>query len=244
MLYLNLRIAQRGLVPNPIVLQLARVGAAAQRHGGAPPAEPAGLRSWSVSWPAWPPRRPGTLVLRAHLPDAVRHRDPVFSRDIGFYVFTLPALSAALGFLSTLATLSLLAAGAGLLAARRHRAPARGGSASSRRRACTSPSCWRCCSLLTALRLWLVDIPGLLYSTTGPLVGASYTDLHARLPALRVSAVLAVLAAVAVLVGGHAAASWRRYGAAGRSAATWWWRSSGAGSSRWRCRSSSWRRPS
>ena len=42
--------------------------------------------------------------------------------------------------------------------------------------------------LLTALRLWLVDIPGLLYSTTGPLVGASYTDLHARLPALRVSA--------------------------------------------------------
>ena len=56
--------------------------------------------------------------------------------------------------------------------------------------------------LLTALRLWLVEIPGLLYSTTGPLVGASYTDLHAELPALRVSAVLAVIVAVAVLIGG------------------------------------------
>ena len=37
--------------------------------------------------------------------------------------------------------------------------------------------------LLTALRLWFVDAPKLLYSTTGPLVGASYTDLHAQLPA-------------------------------------------------------------
>jgi uncharacterized protein len=56
--------------------------------------------------------------------------------------------------------------------------------------------------LLTALRLWLVDIPGLLFSTTGPLTGASYTDLHARLPALRVSAVAAVLAAGAIVIGG------------------------------------------
>ena len=54
--------------------------------------------------------------------------------------------------------------------------------------------------LLTALRLWLVDIPGLLYSTTGPLVGASYTDLHARLPAMRVSAVVAVVARVRLAV--------------------------------------------
>ena len=56
--------------------------------------------------------------------------------------------------------------------------------------------------LLIALRLWLVDAPQLLYSTTGPLVGASYTDLHATLPALRVTAVLALIGAVMVLVGG------------------------------------------
>ena len=50
--------------------------------------------------------------------------------------------------------------------------------------------------LLLALRLWLVDTPNLLYSTTGPLVGASYTDLHAALPALRVLSVVSVIAAV------------------------------------------------
>jgi hypothetical protein len=47
-----------------------------------------------------------------------------------------------------------------------------------------------------------VEIPGLLYSTTGPLTGASYSDLHARLPALQVSAVAAVLAAAAIVIGG------------------------------------------
>jgi uncharacterized protein len=43
-------------------------------------------------------------------------------------------------------------------------------------------------------------VPELLYSTTGPLVGASYTDLNATRPGLYVSAVAAVLAAVALLV--------------------------------------------
>ncbi|MBK9410988.1 MAG: UPF0182 family protein [Gemmatimonadetes bacterium] len=56
--------------------------------------------------------------------------------------------------------------------------------------------------VVTALRLWFVDSAELLYSTTGPLVGASYTDLHATLPAIRVSAIAALAAAVVVLVGG------------------------------------------
>src|SRR5690606_36357951 len=34
--------------------------------------------------------------------------DPVFGRDVGFYVFTLPALDLALRFISTLVVLSLL----------------------------------------------------------------------------------------------------------------------------------------
>jgi uncharacterized membrane protein (UPF0182 family) len=55
--------------------------------------------------------------------------------------------------------------------------------------------------IVTALRLWLVDIPNLLYSNTGPLVGASYTDLHATLPAMYLSAAVAVIAAIAVLIG-------------------------------------------
>ena len=207
-LYLNLRIAQRGLVPNPIVLQLGPTAPPAQRHGGAAASQPAGRRSGSGSWPGFAATPAWDLVLRVIYRTPFGIADPVFSRDIGFYVFTLPALSAALGFLSTLAVISLLLLiplywlrGDIVLrpAAAPHRALARG---------CTWPSCWRCCSCSPPLRLWLVEIPGLLYSTTGPLVGASYTDLHARLPALRVSAVLAVLAAVAVLIGGHAAAGW------------------------------------
>jgi len=68
--------------------------------------------------------------------------------------------------------------------------------------------------VLTAIRLWMVDIPGLLYSSTGPLLGASYTDMHAKLPALRVTAVLALLAAGLVLWGGTRG-QLARYGARG-----------------------------
>ena len=48
------------------------------------------------------------MVLRAIYRTPFGIADPVFSRDVGFYVFTLPALSTALGFLLTLTTLSLL----------------------------------------------------------------------------------------------------------------------------------------
>jgi len=37
------------------------------------------------------------------------------------------------------------------------------------------------------VQVYLVRLPGLLYSTTGPLVGASYADLHAQLTGLRVA---------------------------------------------------------
>jgi uncharacterized membrane protein (UPF0182 family) len=46
-----------------------------------------------------------------------------------------------------------------------------------------------------------VNSVNLLYSSTGPLIGASYTDLKAHLPALRLSALVALAAAAAVLVG-------------------------------------------
>src|SRR6266550_2167012 len=38
--------------------------------------------------------------------------------------------------------------------------------------------------VLVALSVYFVRLPGLLYSTTGPLVGASFADLHARLAGL------------------------------------------------------------
>jgi uncharacterized membrane protein (UPF0182 family) len=199
-LYLNLRAAQRGLVPDPVVLQLGGPGtlrldiSSALRRLTLPVSLVFGLLAGFSATPAW------DLVL------LVIHRvpfgivDPVFSRDLGFYVFTLPALTAALGFLTTLALISLF-----LLVPLYWM---RGDVVVGPGRLMIEPSAGlhlavllAATFLLIALRLWLVEIPGLLYSTTGPLVGASYTDLHARLPSLRVSAVVAVLAAVAVVIG-------------------------------------------
>ena len=56
--------------------------------------------------------------------------------------------------------------------------------------------------VLWAVDLWFVDSANLLYSNTGPLIGASYTDIHSRLPAIRVTAFAALIAAVVVLMGG------------------------------------------
>ena len=199
-LYLNLRTAQRGIVPDPFVFQLGpgapRLDVTrAVRRITLPVALGLGLLAGLAATPAW------DSVLRALHRSSFGIVDPVFSRDIGFYVFTLPALAAGLGFLFALVMVSLLL----LLPLYR----LRGDIVLGPRRLRLEPAAGLHLSfllaalfLLTGLRLWLVDIPGLLYSTTGPLVGASYTDLHARLPALRISAVVAVLAAVGVLVGG------------------------------------------
>jgi len=199
-LYLNLRVAQRGLVPDPVVLRLGqsvpRVNVTAVlRRLSLPVSLVLGLLAGLAATPAW------DLALRAFYRTPFGVADPVFSRDIGFYVFTLPALASAIGFLSTLAFLSLV-----LLAPLYWM---RGDLVLGPRRLGIEPTAGihlavllALLLLLTALRLWLVEIPSLLYSTTGPLVGASYTDLHARLPAMRLTAALAVLAAAAVLVGG------------------------------------------
>jgi uncharacterized protein len=197
--YLNLRVAQRGLVANPILLQLAQSAprlnlTVALRRLSLPLSLGLGLVVGFGATAAW------DLVLPALYGVPFGIADPVFSRDIGFYVFTLPALSAAIGFLLTLTVISLvlvvLVYGV------------RGDLVPGPRRLVIEPSAGlhlaillAALFILIALQLWLVDIPGLLYSTTGPLIGASYTDLHGRLPALRLSAVLAALVAVAVLIG-------------------------------------------
>jgi uncharacterized membrane protein (UPF0182 family) len=205
-LYLNLRIAQRGLVPFPVVLRFTQAAAprvdltTPLRRLSLPVSLFLGLLAGLAGSAAW------AMVLRLLHATPFGIKDPVFSRDIGFYVFQLPGITAALGFLSALVLISLVMVvplyalrGDIVLGPGPRRAP----------RIRTEPSAGMHLAtllavlfLLTAVRLWLVDIPNLLYSTTGPLVGASYTDLHARLPALRVSAVVALLAAVAVVIGG------------------------------------------
>ncbi|MGZ8392573.1 MAG: UPF0182 family protein, partial [Gemmatimonadales bacterium] len=200
LLYLNLRIAQRGLIPNPVVLRFIQSAPRVDitrplRRLSLPVSLALGLLAGFAATPGW------GLVLRFIHQVPFGTTDPVFGRDIGFYVFTLPGLSAGLGLLSAIVIISLLPLIPiyGL----------RGDIVFGPRRLSIEPSAGMHIAtllaaffVLTALRLWLVDIPRLVYSTTGPLVGASFTDMHATLPALRVSAVVAVLSAVAVLVGG------------------------------------------
>ncbi|MEP7327053.1 MAG: UPF0182 family protein, partial [Gemmatimonadota bacterium] len=198
-IYLNLRIAQRGLVVNPIVFTLGEnipnVNVAAiLRRVTLPVSLVIGFLGGLAATSTW------EVVLKALYRTPFGITDPVFGRDIGFYVFSLPAVSLLLGILSTLAGFSLFF----LLPIYFVRGDIKLGA----RKIIFEPSAATHLSivlaamlLLTAIRLWLVDAPSLLYSTTGPLVGASYTDMHATLPAIYVSAVLAVIAAIVILVG-------------------------------------------
>src|SRR5205814_4903361 len=55
--------------------------------------------------------------------------------------------------------------------------------------------------LLVAVLVYVVRLPGLLCPATGPLVGASFADLHAQLTGLRLAGLTAVASAALVLWG-------------------------------------------
>ena len=121
--------------------------------------------------------------------------DPIFHRDISFYFFDLPFWQWLVGFLFLIIFVSLI--GAGLIYFFR-------GSFSFSR---ANPGSLRYSSegklmrvgiakpvkihlsvlvfflfLVAAAKTYFIKIPSLLYSTTGPFTGASYTDIHATLP--------------------------------------------------------------
>lgn len=127
-------------------------------------------------------------------------RDPLFNRDISFYLFRLPLISGVLGTLVTLTFLSLIAVIAMYWL--------RNGITLLPRRSSAKPRAARHIGgllavlfVLIAIRLWIVGTADLLYSTTGPLVGASYTDVNVGLPGVYISAVAAIIAAVWVVYG-------------------------------------------
>ena len=143
-------------------------------------------------------------ALRALYGTAFGAVDPVFGRDIGYYVFTLPLLAGTLSLLTTLLFFSLvLAAACYWLQGELARTPA-GGLRTARRSGRHLAALGALLFVLVAAGIWLVQLPELLQSTTGPLVGASFTDLHARRPGLHVVAVAALAAACYLLV-----AAWR-----------------------------------
>ncbi len=126
--------------------------------------------------------------------------DPIFGKEIGYYVFVLPAVASLLGILRALVILTLIVSlFLHLIRGRVTLPPQRVGL--------QAPADKHIAALLvaflalTAAHIWLVRIPELLYSSTGPLIGASYSDLHATLPALHIIAVTALIGAALVIYG-------------------------------------------
>ncbi len=126
--------------------------------------------------------------------------DPVFGKDVGWYVFVLPAIASLIGAIRTLVLLTLF--GVVVIYFLRGKV-----TLPPQRINLISPADHHVAGLLvaylflTALQIWFVRIPELLYSTTGPLVGASYTDLHATYPALHIIAATAIAGIVLVIYG-------------------------------------------
>src|SRR5881394_4147202 len=198
-LYFNLRIAQRGLVPNPLVVQFSAGAAAVDvtrlvRRLALPTALGMALLFGMGAAGSWL----GVLQFLHRTPFGVT--DAVFGRDVGYYVFTVPVIAGALGLITTLTTFALMAA-IGLYVLRRD-------VVVFGRRVTVEASARLHLALLiallfllAALRVYFVRLPGLLYSTTGPLVGASFADLHAALTGLRIAGLAALAGGALVLWG-------------------------------------------
>ena len=125
-------------------------------------------------------------------------QDPVFGRDIGFYIFRLPILNSLYNWLSISVTLTFAATAFTYLLYRGVQYTSRGLFLNSRARV----------HLLSLAALFLaikgagyyLDGFDLLYSSGGAAYGAGYTAVHATLPVLRVLAVACVAGAVVSLL--------------------------------------------
>ncbi len=149
-------------------------------------------------------------VLRFFRASPFGETDPQFGLDIGFFVFTLPVYRFLQGWLLTVALLALVAAIA-VYAFRivfpQVQMPLEG-TAEYRPAAPINIIVSRPMRLhvlgLAAILLVLVawghwlSVYDLVYSPRGASFGASYADVHARLPALRLQAVMALVAAVLI----------------------------------------------
>ena len=198
-LYANLRAAGGGHLGRPILiatngppLDLSRVVPRFLMGGVVLISFLSGL-SMSLQW---------TTFMMALQGGTVGTVDPQFGRDIGFYLFTLPGIATALDALTTLGFLSLM--GTAALYVLRGAA----GLAAAGRRAFVEPGAARHLGVIvaalfvvTAFRLWLVAPADLLTAPATSWVGASYTDVHVRIPAIRVSAIVALLSAGLVVYG-------------------------------------------
>ena len=138
------------------------------------------------------------MALRFIYQVPVGERDPIFERDIGFYLFSLPAYVALKNWLLWLVFCSAIVAGV-VYGLRGDIAPERPPRTLSSA-AITHGSALL--GLFFALKAWSwwLDRFLLLYGDNGVVVGASYTDVHVELPVLWMLVGLAAASSVALWV--------------------------------------------
>jgi uncharacterized protein len=120
--------------------------------------------------------------------------DPLFGSDVGFYIFRLPMYSAAYHWLIFALTLALVATAAVYFLYRGIQYGPQGLYLSEKAK--THLLILIALILLLKAVGYLLDSYELVYSSRGAAFGASYTDIYAILPALRILTVLALIAAV------------------------------------------------
>ncbi|HEY3315839.1 MAG TPA: UPF0182 family protein [Bacillota bacterium] len=120
--------------------------------------------------------------------------DPIFHRDVAFYVFQVPFLEALYGTVMAAIVIAILGSGA-LYIFNRQINFGRGMPE-------LMPQPMAHLSLLLAAAFlvkaggYLLRLYGLVYSPRGVVFGASYTDVHAEAPGLKILAVLAIALAI------------------------------------------------
>ncbi|HMC56115.1 MAG TPA: UPF0182 family protein [Gemmatimonadaceae bacterium] len=210
-LYVNARIALRGMATRNLHIRDASEWAQAG---------PRVLIERMASWLVLPASLVIALVLALGSAGAWRDlamffyrtpfgvTDPVFGRDVAYYVFTIPMVEHMLAFASTVLWVSLLLFALPVYVARGEI----GGSlvVTGRTQRLTgfhvTPLAQMHVAILatllltvTAARVLFVDVPSLLIARHPVLFGATYTDLHVRLPLMRVLAVLLLGAGAAFI---------------------------------------------
>jgi uncharacterized membrane protein (UPF0182 family) len=123
--------------------------------------------------------------------------DAQFHRDIGFYVFTLPLQRLVFGWLLFTLLAGLVAAGAAYYLLDGIRPRLVGRRIAPEARAHLSVLL----GVVLLLKAWgyRLDQFALVFSPRGVVTGASYTDVHAQLPALRLMVLLAPVCALLVI---------------------------------------------
>jgi uncharacterized membrane protein (UPF0182 family) len=200
-LYANLRLARRWAAGNqplylydPDGLPRINLGAIVDRLV-VPASGVLALLAGIIHYPRWQ-----TWVLAVNATPFGK-RDAIFGRDVGFYVFSLPLwdmlVNAALFLFgaSTVAVAALYIARGALQVVE--------GETRIAARARKHLAGLVALVLATLALSAYLETFNILYSTMGPMTGASYADVNAKLPALRLMVAAAAVAAVLVLISGR-----------------------------------------